>query len=432
MMKKLAKTLLVLVVLVLAVSAVSPARAMARLQDHDHGHQPSSDKVQAPRVFLDKNPRIVKFQLKRLDNTRLLLVERKDDDPKYLLVHQEILIRDGMARQDRELALQSIATIKGSDTVAELLEIIPTLDDSDKQQRRVARQLTELLLSQKPDVLRKYIALLVESANSNSVSLQLTGFAALLVAGELDKAMELSEQDSQLSATLMRAVPLLESRELRNALHQTALDLLVDKTTANVRNAAIAALASMDADPETDFRKIASLVADPELRRAAVKTLLKIPRQYRSDTAANELAEFLVKHAEETPAADRTSDEFIEAMQLADQVLGLVSNDVGDVYRKRLDAVTVRVVLIHTVEEEMRYDVPWFAVEAGRDIQVVLKNEDLMAHNLVITVPGALQEVALAGARSAPELAKAASSTSRCLPRFCTPLKWFNRKNRPA
>jgi putative heme-binding domain-containing protein len=46
----------------------------------------------------------------------------------------------------------------------------------------------------------------------------------------------------------------------------------------------------------------------------------------------------------------------------------------------------------------MRYDKPFFAVEAGRPVQVILENEDLMPHNLVITRTGRLKEVALAGA----------------------------------
>ncbi|MDA7910291.1 c-type cytochrome, partial [bacterium] len=54
--------------------------------------------------------------------------------------------------------------------------------------------------------------------------------------------------------------------------------------------------------------------------------------------------------------------------------------------------------------EEMRYDVPWFAVQAGTDIQIILKNEDLMAHNLVITMPEALQTVALQAAAEGPTI----------------------------
>ncbi|MDB4371509.1 c-type cytochrome, partial [Mariniblastus sp.] len=84
--------------------------------------------------------------------------------------------------------------------------------------------------------------------------------------------------------------------------------------------------------------------------------------------------------------------------------LGLLPPEMGDRYRKRLSDVSVRVILIHTVEEEMRYDVPWFAVQAGTDIQVILKNEDLMAHNLVITKPDALQTVALQAAAEGPTI----------------------------
>jgi putative heme-binding domain-containing protein len=51
----------------------------------------------------------------------------------------------------------------------------------------------------------------------------------------------------------------------------------------------------------------------------------------------------------------------------------------------------------------MRYDTPYFAVEAGRPVQLVLRNEDLMPHNLVVTVPGAMRDVALAAADMPPQ-----------------------------
>ena len=114
------------------------------------------------------------------------------------------------------------------------------------------------------------------------------------------------------------------------------------------------------------------------------------------------VVDILVKYAEATPAAQRTTDEFIDAMQLADQLLARIPGADSRSYRARLREITVRVVRIHTVEEEMRYDVPYFAVEAGRPVQVVLRNEDLMPHNLVITAPGALQKVAQEGALLGP------------------------------
>ena len=67
--------------------------------------------VQPPRIFLDKSPRIVKYQLGRLDNQRLLLVERQPDDPKYTLVYEAILTRAGMSAQHREEALAATGAV---------------------------------------------------------------------------------------------------------------------------------------------------------------------------------------------------------------------------------------------------------------------------------------------------------------------------------
>jgi azurin len=46
----------------------------------------------------------------------------------------------------------------------------------------------------------------------------------------------------------------------------------------------------------------------------------------------------------------------------------------------------------------------YFTVQAGKPVQVVLDNTDTMPHNIVITAPGAMQEIALmAGAMSASD-----------------------------
>ena len=46
----------------------------------------------------------------------------------------------------------------------------------------------------------------------------------------------------------------------------------------------------------------------------------------------------------------------------------------------------------------MRYDVKYFVAAAGKPIQVILQNDDLMPHNLVVVKPGSLKEVALQAA----------------------------------
>ena len=116
--------------MVIPFVGLSMAMSLAA-QEHQHGTQ-LSNRVKPPRIFLNKSPKIVKYQLDRLDSTRLLLVERSDDDPKYLPVHVSILTRPGMARQDREQALTAITNINQSDPVSELLRVINGLDENDQ------------------------------------------------------------------------------------------------------------------------------------------------------------------------------------------------------------------------------------------------------------------------------------------------------------
>jgi hypothetical protein len=133
-----------------------------------------------------------------------------------------------------------------------------------------------------------------------------------------------------------------------------------------VREAALSALAAAPNKPAENFRLAAGFIDQPVLRAAAVRTLLQIPQEARAAEDARRVATALVAHAEATPAARRTTDDFLDAMQLADQLLALLPAAESRPMRERLRAVTVRVVRINTVHEEMRYDTPYFAVEAGR------------------------------------------------------------------
>jgi putative heme-binding domain-containing protein len=368
-----------------------------------HSHTETTQEIKPPKVFLDKNPRIVKYQLKRLDNSRLLLVERSDDDPKYLLVHQEILGREGIAKGDLENAVQAIATINATDPVTELLALISDFD-IEGELEGTAKQFVSLLLEQKSATLKSRTGSLIEATETEYRLMNIAGYAGLFLTGNTEKAFALASNSPRKMATLLESIPLIPSQKTRNSLNARLLEALGDQNSVGVRLAAVKALSSITTNFSSNFKAIAPLVEDPNLRESAVRVLLKIPRRNRDALAAEKLASYLVKFAEDTPVAKRTSDDFMEAMQLADQTLGLIPSATGDRYRKRLREVTVRVVLIHTVEEEMRYDVPWFAVEAGTDIQIILKNEDLMAHNLVITKPQTLQAVALQAAADGPTI----------------------------
>jgi putative heme-binding domain-containing protein len=378
--------------------AVLLAQAAIAQDAAHHHHEDGEQKIERPKILLDKSIRIVEYQLKRLDNARLLLVETATDDPKYIPVFKAILLRPGLSRQNREQSLNGLVAINKTDTATELLSALESLDNEDRDQQRVGRQLSGILLTHSQDVLAARTDDLKKAMSSDSSVLRATGYAGLVVADQAAAAWRQAETNAASRLAYLSAVSLVPAGETRNALRANVVAALDAGQSNAVRSSAIRALATISADQTDSFTRLAEFVSSDSFRTPAVRSLLKIPNAARSPQTSKQLVDVLVQHAETTPAAQRTTGEFLDAMQLADELLRKLPAAESKRYRQRLRDVTVRVVRIHTVEEEMRYDKPFFAVEAGRSVQVVLENEDLMPHNLVITRTGKLKEVALAGA----------------------------------
>ena len=370
-------------------------------QDHGHETHVQRTKVEPPKVFLDKSPRIVAYQLKRLDNQRLLMVERRMDHIKYVPVYNAILSRVGMSPQFREEALEGLVALEKSNPVEILLEAIAPLDEQDRDQRRTAKQLTNMLLDQDHSVLTEQSSALWDAVSSENPLSRSVAAAALLVSGEADADKKLmSTQDGKLA--FLSAIELIPNAVQRRPFRNQIINLLNGSNDNELKNAAITALGFLRDKQHDSFNLVAPLVAQNSFRDAAVRTLLKVPGPDRDSSTSLQIMTSLVDHAEKTPAEKRTTAAFVDAMQLADQLMAKVPSDAARDFRKRLGAVTVRVVRIKTVEEEMRYDLPFFAVEAGKAVQIVLENHDLMPHNLVITTPGTLKEVAQLGLQAGP------------------------------
>ena len=348
-----------------------------------------------PRVFLDKSPRVVAYQLNRLDDARLLMVERTADDPKYAPVHAAILARPGVSNKDRAAALDALVALNDSSPVVELLAALEPLTGRDAADRRAADKLTEMLLARPAGELKSASGVLAGATTADNRPARVAAFAALIETERFDELNPAAARD------WLAAVPLVPSEGARNALREDVVGLL-DANDVGTRTAAVGALAAIPAGRDETFRRLAPLLNDAELRPAVVRTLLTVPAEDRDPAVAADAADVLVAFAESIAPADRTTDDFLRAMQLADGLLGsLPAGDAGPL-RDRLREVAVRVVVVKTVEEEMRYDKPYFAVEAGRPVQVLLENEDLMPHNLVVTLPGQLKFVAARGLEVGP------------------------------
>ena len=261
----------------------------------------------------------------------------------------------------------------------------------------------DLLVRQPAEVIDQRLASLAAATDSPAEVVRAAGYAGLIAFGHRDTASRLASRGDAHRVDWARSVLLIPDVDVRATLQSELVGLVEDSQANSVRLAAIQALSSIPSLPAETFELLASLVAVPSLRDAAVGALLQVPPENRSVDASRQIVEQLLQYAMQTPPEQRTDHDFVEAMQLADQLLARLPIDQAREFRARLREISVRVVLLRTVLEEMRYDQPYFAVEAGRSIQLILKNEDLMPHNLVIATPGNLQKVAELGLAAGPD-----------------------------
>lgn len=365
----------------------------------EHQHDTSGKKVEPPKVFLDKSAKVVEYQLKRLSNAQLLSIEVKTDHSKYAPVFSTIATRPGMSSEQRETALKSLAEVTKKTLIQTLFEQLEKLSDSDREQLRVARELTVLLLSQPSNDLSATLA----NVSSKNPLVNQAAMAGLISSGRSDAAQKMASTDQALRINLLAAIPLVPNDSQRAAMRDYVIAQLSDDTPPNIRRQAIISFPSVGGDANDSFGRIAKLIAEPKLVDVAVQSLLKLDTSKVAPGLALDVATQLITKAEATPAAQRTTDQFIDLAQLVDRLLPRIEEQQSKSMRKRMQDIAVRVVRIKTVAEEMRYDVKHFVAAAGKPIQLILQNDDLMPHNLVVVQPGTLKEVALQAATMAPD-----------------------------
>ena len=355
-------------------------------------------------MLLDQSPRAVEYQLGRLSNDQLVRVERSDGDIKYRPVYAAILSRKGMARPLRAEALASLVKMDRSSPTRVLLDALARVSSEHTQN---GGTLLDMLLEQPADALRAQRGMLAQAAADAAESQVLQGaYGGLMIAdGDPAPAWQAAAKRDGHMAELLRSVPHLGKAEaLRGALFTPIAALLSETRDPATRVAAVEALAWTRRDSGT-FDLLAREIlqsSGPESRTAAIRSMQLLPEQVWTPAATEPLARAIVALVKETPADRRTEPATIDALQLGGTLAGRLPAAARVTVRRDLRALGVQVVRIQTVPEQMQFDVKWFAVEAGKSVQIVLANPDAMQHNLVIGQPGSLQEIGTKGAAMPP------------------------------
>jgi azurin len=356
-----------------------------------------------PKILLDQPLRAVEYQLNRLTNEQLILVERKDDDLKYRPVYFALLTRPGLARQFRDESLAALAKLDKTTATNVLLDAVGKAPADDPL---AARNLLSLLFSQPAGALKAEQSSFVQAVDHPPGPLALQGAYGAWMIAEASPAAAwaaAAKHDGHL-VELLRAVPNLPAGAALDPLRAglaTPVSGLIEapSTDAALRVEALNALGWIRRDAAA-FRLLASEVAKgsrDDARAAAVRSLQVIPEAAWPKDEVDPLARALISWVSSASEDRRTEPEFVEAIQLGNTLAAALPPETGREVRRRLRALGVQVVRIETLPEKLSFDLKWFVVEAGKPVQIVLVNPDAMSHNLIVSQPGSLQEVGTAG-----------------------------------
>jgi putative heme-binding domain-containing protein len=371
----------------LAAVALVPASARA------------ADEPSPKRLFLPKSPRAAAYVLGRLSNKEL------SEAPRSEFVYVALLQRQGLERKFRLEAVDGLAKLRNTDPVTELIGGIGELDKKGEESEPVMRELASLLLQIKAADLAAKRPTLERLANEAQLRVgRQIGYAALVTAdGSADKLWQQVEPDSAKLADLLMSIPLVRDPNFRAALYPRVEPLLHKADPGKVREAAITAIAAIPGHDSETFTTLAALVESGMGRPAAVASLQRIPRKAWPKEQAEPLVENLVAYLKNVPVDQRTEPEALSAFQFATDLATLLPPEKAQAASKMLRALGVSVFVVRTLYEQMLYDKTLIVVEAGKPVEILLQNEDSMPHNLVITMPGAVEEIGTAAEKMALE-----------------------------
>jgi azurin len=388
---------LLLCITALTFGAVS---LLASASGARHAHGSRTQEQAAPKILLNQPLRAVEYQLRRLTNEELVLVERRTDDPKYRPVYMAILIRNGVAPQFREEALSALVTLDKSTPARVLIEALGRVPIDDQI---TSERLVGLLVSQ--PALPSERETLVKTTEAGGPPLVLRAvYGALMVADGPDAAWKIAASREGHLTELLEGIALLPTTgrpaQIRSQLFAPISALLEDTSTDSAtRIAALGALGgtSRDAAAFTLLAKAAIGAREPAERAAAIQSLRAIPEDKWPSAGTEPLVKAIIADVAALPPDGRTSPAALDLLQFGERLSSKLPNETGRDLRRDLRALGVQVVRIETLPEKLSFDLKWFAVEAGKPVQIVLVNKDAMPHNLLIGKPGSLEEIGTKG-----------------------------------
>ncbi|MFO1512012.1 MAG: plastocyanin/azurin family copper-binding protein [Verrucomicrobiota bacterium] len=349
--------------------------------------------------FLPKSPVAAAYVLGRLSNRELIQAPRGE------YVYVALLQRNGLERKYRIEAVEGLAKLRNTDSLTELLGGLAELDKKGEASEATLRDLLSVLLLSKSEDLTAKRGRLEKLATESQLPItRQIAFAALVTSdGSSEQTWTAAESNPAQLSDLLLAVPLLRDVIARASFYPKVVSRLAKPEPAEVRRAAITAVSAIPGHDAETFATLAGLAKSGTERDVAVASLQRIPRNAWPKDQAGSLVESLMSYLQSLPVEQRTEAGALNAFQFATDLTTLLPPESAKTFSRDLRALGVNVFVVHTIPEQMLYDKTLIVVEAGKPVSIVLINDDNMPHNLVVTAPGALEEVGAMAEKMPPE-----------------------------
>ncbi len=296
----------------------------------------------------------------------------------------------------RSGALEELANLHKSNRVREAIASLRRLDATGASLPVFADLGTLLAANPVADLTAAEATLKQLASEAKLAPVRRAGMAGRVVAeGKPDTLWGETASHPEDRIALIDSIILLMDPAFR-ATFQPLLTSVIDNAGApqSVREAALRALPLMGPDNAArSFGILAQNLQDKRHLTTAARAVTQLPRDVWGKEQAGPAAEAILAWARTVPASERAKQEFVETTQVGMELAALLPAPQSTAIRKELLGLGVRVLVVKTVREQMRYDTTRLVVEAGKPFQIIFENLDMMPHNLVIVQPGAREEV---------------------------------------
>ena len=317
---------------------------------------------------------------------------------KSLTVSQAIVDRADSKPDAREAALTDLMGINHTTRVT---EIAAALERVNGNKAGANTELAKLLLMVPAAELAKSKDAIVKLGQSTGSTQRRTGLCAQVIASG-DPAAAWNAGDEATRQALLEAAGSIPDPALRGKFFPLATNGLDKNSNGKFVDAALRTLPLLGAEnAAAAYGIVTGFVKTNKHLAPSLYALARLQSAWKAEDATT-LTKAIIEDCKKQPANKRTQTDYVSAVQVARDLANLMPAAEADAVRKELRQISVDVVVIKTVREQLRFDTNRIVVAAGKQTEIIFENDDVMPHNLLIVDNGARQPIGMKAMTMAP------------------------------